>query len=76
MYEIYCPESYSGTGTFDLQGHSHYSDEDLEDTIRIREVSFMSMYQGDDSIPADEANVDEFEQFRKYFNTSKVITSK
>jgi hypothetical protein len=65
-YEMYCPESYSGTGTFDMQGRSHYSDEDLEDTIRVREVSFMSMYQGDDSIPADEANVDEFENLRKF----------
>ena len=43
-------ESYSGTGTFEVKNHSRYSDEDLDDTIRIREISFMSMYQGEDSI--------------------------
>lgn len=67
-YEMYYPESYSGTGTFEHHNTSNCSDDDLEDTIRIREISFMSLYHGDDSIPVEEDGLDEFSQFRKSNN--------
>ena len=65
-YEVYYPESYSGTGTFEQHEGTHCSDDELEDTIRIREISFMSMYQGEDSIPIDNVGIDEFSQQSKF----------
>ena len=65
-YGRFFHESYSGTGTFEVKDQSKNSDEDLDDTIRIREISFMSMYPGEDSISGDNLGVDEFGNLRKY----------
>ena len=59
-YGGYYADSYTGTGTFENNPGSYMTDDDLEDTIRIREISFMSMYQGDDSIPVENVGLDEF----------------
>jgi len=58
-------DSYTGTGTFEHHPQSYLTDEDLDDTIRVREISFMSMYQGEDSIPVENDGIDEFPQHRK-----------
>lgn len=55
-------DSCSGTGTF-YHKDSHFSDEDIDDTIRIREISFMSMYPEDDD--GECLGTDEFGNLRK-----------
>jgi len=52
-YALFCPEN------------STFTDEDLDDTIKIREVSYMTLCNDEDSIPHNSEELNEFEQYRK-----------
>lgn len=51
-------------------GHSYpeleeRTDEELDDTIKIREVSYMSLYPEEDSLQVNTEDLNEFEHYRK-----------
>lgn len=66
---MFYPDSNSGTGTFPQRPGSDCSDEELDDTVRIREISFMTMYQREDSVPIEDEHMDEFDSLSKPFYT-------